>query len=465
MRRRRLAATALLAASVVPLVWALRGPPEPAAVPTAAPVVPAWSARRLPLLLAANVGELRLPQEVDAALGSTSACLVLEHSGQTVYAREANAALIPASTQKLLVATAALSAFGGEHRFETRVVAASPPRGGAVDRLWVVGGGDPVLMVDAYKRLLDADPLTAGHPATPLETLADAVAAAGIVEVEGPVVGDASRHDGDRVVPTWPSSYITDHDVPYLAALTVNGGWSAWDPQRVTAPDPPAYAAAELIRLLEARGVEVRGGPETGVAPDGAAEVGMVRSPPLSEIVEAMLRESDNLMAELVVRELGFSRGGGGNTPAGVAQVVAEIGSLGVDVAGVALVDGSGLDRGNLATCGALAGALAVRRRSGFEALDRGLAVAARTGTLHERFAGTPLEGVLRAKTGSLRGVVGLAGVIDDPSLAFAFLANGAFGFSAGGLLQDRVARVVAAYPFLPGSPEVLAPPPAQAAG
>jgi len=74
--------------------------------------------------------------------------------------------------------------------------------------------------------------------------------------------------------------------------------------------------------------------------------------------------------------------------------------------------------------------------------------VAGRTGTLSLRLAGTPLEGKLRAKTGSLDGVSGLAGYLDGRrSLSFAFLANGKLSDTAGRVLQDRLAALLAAYP------------------
>ncbi|HEY0398322.1 MAG TPA: D-alanyl-D-alanine carboxypeptidase, partial [Acidimicrobiia bacterium] len=76
------------------------------------------------------------------------------------------------------------------------------------------------------------------------------------------------------------------------------------------------------------------------------------------------------------------------------------------------------------------------------------LAVAGRSGTLALRLADTPLDGKLRAKTGSLDGVSGLAGYVEGRrALSFAFLANGSLTDAAGRLLQDRLVAVLAAYP------------------
>jgi D-alanyl-D-alanine carboxypeptidase/D-alanyl-D-alanine-endopeptidase (penicillin-binding protein 4) len=74
--------------------------------------------------------------------------------------------------------------------------------------------------------------------------------------------------------------------------------------------------------------------------------------------------------------------------------------------------------------------------------------VAGRSGTLALRLADTPLDGKLRAKTGSLAGVSGLAGFLDGRRpLSFAFLANGNLSESAGRLLQDRLVALLAGYP------------------
>ncbi len=83
-----------------------------------------------------------------------------------------------------------------------------------------------------------------------------------------------------------------------------------------------------------------------------------------------------------------------------------------------------------------------------FAAVDRGLPVVGRTGTLALRFLGDPLGGVLRAKTGSINGVVSLSGTIDaGPRPWFAFVANGNFSTAGGGQLQDDIAHAVARYP------------------
>ena len=129
------------------------------------------------------------------------------------------------------------------------------------------------------------------------------------------------------------------------------------------------------------------------------------------------------------------------------------------DTAGLfILTDGSGLDTGNRITCALLATALELGAKPQYRALWDGLPVAGRNGTLVNRLQGTPLEGHLRAKTGSIEGVVGLTGFVDDADhLTFAFVADGAFGERAGRALQDAVAGLLAQWPDAP-DPASLAP-------
>ncbi len=115
------------------------------------------------------------------------------------------------------------------------------------------------------------------------------------------------------------------------------------------------------------------------------------------------------------------------------------------------LVDGSGLSRSDRLTCGLLT-ALLGEAGTG-SALDRSLAVAGRTGSLTERFLGTPLVGRLRGKTGSLNGVETLAGVVETDAgraLSFAFLLNGpGTTDDTAAQLQDQLGELLVHHPDL----------------
>ncbi|MGH9165449.1 MAG: D-alanyl-D-alanine carboxypeptidase, partial [Acidimicrobiales bacterium] len=169
--------------------------------------------------------------------------------------------------------------------------------------------------------------------------------------------------------------------------------------------------------------------------------------------------ESDNLTAELLVKELGVRFGGIGTTTAGVEVLRTALADGGFPAAQLAAVDGSGLDRSDRASCGLLMAVLEAAGPAGPVAV--GLPVAARTGTLAKRYLGQSAAGRLRAKTGSLDGVVALSGFVDpltsEPPLTFALLANDLTRDAAGRVLQDRLAAILARYPEAP-DPATLAP-------
>jgi D-alanyl-D-alanine carboxypeptidase/D-alanyl-D-alanine-endopeptidase (penicillin-binding protein 4) len=426
---------------------ALRPAGSGAAVATTAR--PLWTPDRLPALLAEAQGTVDLGRAVDQLLAGAGgrSCLAVYEGERPVLLRRPDDALAPASTQKILVATAALAVLGPDFRYETKLVSDAPPRDGAVGTLWLVGSGDPTLATPEYAAWLKSKPRYELRRATLLAALAEGLASAG-VHTAGAVVGDDSRYDRARTVPTWKPAYIAENEVGPLGALLVNDGFTRFEPPEQRAPDPALHAAAELTRLAGAAGVAVAGPPASGAAPAGATTVATVRSAPLSDIVAGMLRESDNTAAELVTRELGVARAQAGSTAAGTQAVTDALGAAGLPTAGLRLGDGSGLETTNRASCDLLAAALRHPGRPGSPPLADLLAVAGRTGTLVQRLAGTPLDGKLRAKTGSLDGVSGLAGYLDGRrALSFALLANGNLSDAGGRLLQDRMVALLAAYP------------------
>lgn len=425
----------------------------PARAGTATPVL---SVRRLPTVVAAPIAERRLYADLDAlaAFMPADTCLVVE-GPDLRYAHRADAPMVPASTAKLLTATAALMALGPDLRLRTTVVAPAAPAGGVVaGDLTLVGGGDPILASPDYAAGFKRQPQTF----TDLDALAAAVQEAGVGRIDGSVVGDESRYDRTRYVPGWPARYIDQDVVGPLSGLAVNDGFERYPLEQGAAgplepaADPAANAAGVLTRLLEARGVDVVGEPRSGPAPAGAVEVAALESGPLVDVVGEMLRDSDNNTGELVLKELGLAEGDP-STAGGAAAMRALLDEGGLDLTGAAVVDGSGLSLDNRVTCTLLVDLL--RRPSTGDLIRDLLAVAGRSGTLAERFVGTPLEGVLRAKTGSLTTVASLAGLVadDDAALTFAFVVNVPppervpEGVDAA---QRRLGEILAAWPRVP---------------
>ena len=120
---------------------------------------------------------------------------------------------------------------------------------------------------------------------------------------------------------------------------------------------------------------------------------------------------------------------------------------------GITMVDGSGLDRSDRATCQALL--KAVERGGPSGTIARGLPVAGSTGTLFHRYVGSPLAGRLRAKTGTLNGAAAFTGWLaagQNRQLAFSYLVNGIGSEAEGHALEDKVAAALATYPEAPPS-------------
>jgi len=386
---------------------------------------------------------LTLTAALQQAMAGVNGCLVVEDDDgtlKTLFDQSGGSGFIPASSQKVLVAAAALSSLGPEYRFETKVVAARPVEDGALHDAWLVGGGDPYLATPDYAAYLVTRARTVDTPLTPLVALADELVAAGVRSIPAGLQTDESRYAPQRSVPTWKPSYVAEAEVGSLGALTVNEGLAGWGPNQKVAPDPAASAANALGRLLTDRGVSLPGPTAGGSAPLDGVVIATVRSAPLGQIVAGMLRASDNYVAEMLVKELDRHFDGPGLTAGGTTRVIEELGRLGVPVDGVHLNDGSGLDTGNRATCRALLGALNLSRNPRFAMLDSGLAIAGRTGTLAKRFIGSPAEIRLAAKTGWINGAAAMVGRIAlNPTRRFALIFNGQFGWPHAQAVEDRV--------------------------
>jgi D-alanyl-D-alanine carboxypeptidase/D-alanyl-D-alanine-endopeptidase (penicillin-binding protein 4) len=389
-----------------------------------------------------------LTARLDGALAGSASCLSVEDAtGHVVYQHNPDAPLVPASTQKLMVAAAALAALGPNYRFVTKAVAPAAPVGGRIDSLTLVGTGDPLLATPEFIAYQQGQARTAGYPWTSLAALSDALVAAGINSIPGGVQGDDSYLDRLRILPVWPPSYQQQSPVGRLSALGVNQGIDFTTAQQSLAQDPPGYSASELGRLLGLRSLAV--GPSGGdrTAPSGGVVVALVSSAPLSQIVQSMLRASDNWIAELLTRAIDRAAGGTGTTAGGIAVIVRQATMLAIPLVGVRMDDGSGLSHTDRATCRELLAVLDLAQQPAFSPILGGLPVAASTGTLAARYHHTPAAGRLQAKTGWIDNGGGMVGVLSvGPTVRFAFLDNDVQ--TEGGLLakEDRVVAVLGGY-------------------
>jgi len=424
---------------------------------------------------------LRLDRSLAApALGEAriSALVVDRETGRELFARDPERALVPASNLKVLTGIAALAAFGPTHRFGTEVLAGGEPDGdGSVDALFIRGGGDPTLTSEQWWRLA-ADLRIRGLRRVRGELVMDDT----LFDAErwhpswGEItsrayhapVGALSANYGAFFVaiaaasdPDGPVRISVDPSIPYLRvvnrAQTGPAGSSesiqvkrelAGDFERIVVTGslpaeseplelwrsvarPARYAAAVLRMQLEANGIAVEGGVRLARVPDTAVSLYRFEGKSLGEVTRLFLKNSNNFIAEALVKSMGVRSAGEasrGSWEQGISAQIRVLRSLGLELTGLQLIDGSGLSQQNRVPARLLVDALRLADAS-FEIgpeFGAALPIAAMDGTL-ERRADAAL-GRVRAKTGLLTGVTGLTGFAksaEGREVVFSVLANG----------------------------------------
>ena len=363
-----------------------------------------------------------------AARAPAGGCLVVRRAGETVFSRNAEAMLIPASLQKLPLAEAALEILGAGYTFTTVALAETGLTGSVLDGdLYLVGGGDPLLSTPDFVAML-ADHNSAG---TALADLAADLTDAGLTRIGGGVVAVADRYDTLIDVPTWPARFAGQSVAGSLSAISVNQGWRA-PPGLITtfglpSHPTPALRAAEIFDdLLEARSVRIPAVPRVaGSGGDYSSHVVLatLESAPLAANLHYLLAESDNTLAEMLLKEIGVVARGTGTSAAG-ALAVQE--ALARRIAGLAVpADGSGLSPRNRLSCSQVTDVLDLGGPDGH--VGSNLAVAGRSGTMENRYRNSPAAGLVKGKTGTLGGVASLAGFAEAASgdvFSFASILN-----------------------------------------
>lgn len=372
-----------------------------------------------------------------------------------LFAHNADRCFCPASTFKLLTSAAGLDALGPDYRFTTRLLARAP-LDGRVSTLYLVGGGDPSL---GYAQL---------------RQLVAQLRAAGVRRV-GQVAGDGTRYR-DRYPEGWTVDDTTWYYGAEVSALALErnevdvtlAAGEVGEPVKVTlepantylkirpnvtvvarGPTPeltwerqtatptfvvrgklPAgtrrsegvavqkcerYAAHVLTSLLRAAGVVVEDLPLTLAAPSYAVELAKVESPPLSALLERLLKHSDNLYAEMLLRELGVATTGIGDLESGHEGLQRFMVVNGIDYEGLRATDGAGLSRYDVLSPRTLAGVLRVMAaHPDHDLWYRCLPIGGVDGTLARRFKGTAGAGNVHAKTGYITARTSLAGYVTN---------------------------------------------------
>ncbi len=396
------------------------------------------------------------------ALSNDWSCAVVAQDGTLLYSDRSGHAVVPASTQKLIVGAAALATFDSTYRFHTLFASTQPPNGGTIaGDFWLAGSGDPSLRSDDLRRGVEK------------------LRARGIRAIEGGVAVDASALAGPELNPFWnpgdanedfmaaTSGVSIDEDTVEFRVAGAAAGFPASvrvKPQsgaissfgsiatgyaddvviaatgtpgvfRLTGTIPPGkrhifylpvhdiphYAGVVLSEFLRDAGIALAHGPRAGKLPREAYVLWDHPSPALTQLIHHMMIFSDNHFAEQFLRVLGGTRGRADDAH-GLAAERAVLKNEGIPSPGMHLVDGSGLADANR-----IAAITLVRVLARNDALYPVLARGGLDGTL-KRYHFSQASGRVRAKSGHLASVSALAGYVNTRHhgrVAFAFLFNG----------------------------------------
>ena len=255
------------------------------------------------------------------------------------------------SIQALVVLAVAVEMLGRNYRFGTEVRAALPIDGVIDGDMWLIGGGDPLLVSDRVSALVGDDSVAR---TTSVDGLLTALDARGVTTVTGDVIGDGRLFDSERRPAEWPDD-IPLSDAGRIAGLVIDGGRIWVDPRNV-AFDPVQAAARSLVDMLTERGVSIDGSARRAVGdigpPDDAEVIARTLSVPLATAVAAWTTELTVPpvdVAETLLRHIGVVGGGEGSRSKGAAVVREATEEWGTEPA--LIRDGSGLAGENAIGC------------------------------------------------------------------------------------------------------------------
>lgn len=440
----------------------------------------------------------------DSALRGSIQGVIVESlvDGRVWYERNGDVLFMPASNQKLFTSAAVLHALGPDWKYQTVLYCSGDldDDGTLHGNLYLRGSGDPLLsardLVEMAAQIKGAgirrvagkllgDDSRFDHERYGLGWEWDDFSAYYAAPVSGlnldenllVVTVSPGKKPGDTVrasaAPTSDYAHLTiraktvekggtsalrigrtlgTNEITIDGTLALDAKSADHPPVRVTIDNPTRFATTFFLNCLKREGIGVSGEDGEGILPtSGTREIARHDSAPLSELLKALNKPSDNLMAECFLKTLGAEKGTGGTTAAGKAVAMDWFRSLGIEPFGLQIADGSGLSRHNLVSPRSVARLLrAMTSDLHIRVWIDSLPIAGVDGTLRNRLKGTPAMGNVRAKTGSLSGASSLSGYVttqDGEKLLFVALVNNFTGSAdPPHRLQDRIATLLASW-------------------
>ena len=329
----------------------------------------------------------------------------------TLYRFNARQTMRPASTMKLLTSISALDHLGARYDFRTSLYYTGSVKDSVlIGDLYCVGGMDP---------LFDTNDMKA---------FAESIKALGIHTLRGKIVEVRGFKDSDLLGEGW----CWDDDNPTLSPLLI---------------EKKDEFASRLVQMLDKDSIFVDGPATIGSLPKNALLL-CSRSHKLVDVLEPMMKNSDNLYAESMFYQLGAATGASPAKASHGRQMILKT----LQKAGVTgqykIADGSGLSLYNYVTPELLAKLLiyAYRKSGIIRYLYVSLPIAGEDGTLKKRMKDSPAHLNVRAKTGTVTGVSSLAGyalAANNHMLVFSIINQGIMKADDGRNFQDKVCKAL----------------------
>ena len=320
----------------------------------------------------------------------------------------------PASTMKMVTAVAAIDCLGSSYQLNTQLrYSGTVSDKTLVGNIYCIGGLDPRFNNDDMRAFVES------------------LRKMDIDTIRGKIVADVSMKDRDLLGEGW----CWDDKNPVLSPLLVNRKDNFME---------------TFISMLTNTGIYLDITTDKGTAPHGTFEL-CTRTHTIDQILQRMMKKSDNLYAEALFYQIAAQQGSRYATAKQAAAAIKRlINKIGLNASDYRIADGSGLSLYNYLTPEVEVELLkyAWNNEDIYYYLYNSMPIAGQDGTLQNRMRGTHAAGNVRAKTGTVTGVSSLAGYCTSANgheLCFAIINNGLLSTSKGRMFQDRVCQALCA--------------------
>ena len=380
--------------------------------------------------------------------------VVNPRTGDTIYSKYAGKLFMPASNMKIITSAVALTLLGPDYTYRTTFLTDGEVRDSLLDgNLLVIGRGDPTVS-DRMR----------GNATIVMDGLADSLRAHGIRQITGTLARVGNAFPDSTHGYGWEFDDLSEYYGAGVDELYFNEGMAPTTlrppPDSVRdslysgpARDPAKAYLDALHDAMTRRQIILDGGVLDSIMPTPIKMDTLFTfySMPLRAILPALMKPSQNQIAEILLKTIGLERTGVGSADSAISVVEQQLRAWGVQPDGFQIFDGSGLSRHDLLTPETLVRVLdRIQRDTAFTVYYDAMPIAGVDGTLDTRMKGTPAEGNVHAKTGSIGGARSLSGYVttaDGERLIFSLLANNFTTRSAEiTAIGDQIAAALAAY-------------------